>query len=189
MGNLTHVARRKACFWVSWPPLGVFRLPHGFRPLPSLEMEEAQSCSGPPELRSLSSIGLGRKTDCLRGSLVGRLVVVGSRCDSLELSLPCVLGTCPRLANRVYLLMWGRALLHVPRLCASSMCLVAYRSSRLGGGCDVQLLPALCFLLCCKSELDVRIFGTSGTGLEGRSKGFSIGSYPWLRRPPPWKES
>jgi len=100
-GYLARVARIKVCFWASWLPLVVFWFLPGFRPLPGLEMVEARSCSGPLELRSLRSIGLGRMRDYLSGSRTDRSVMVGPRYDSMESLLPCVLGICPRLTDRV----------------------------------------------------------------------------------------
>jgi hypothetical protein len=116
--------------------------------LPGLKMAEAWSCSGPPELRSLRSIGLDWMRDYLSGSGMDLSVMVGPRCDSMESSLPCVLGICPRFADQVPLQMWGLALSRVSRLWVLCACLATCHLSCLGRSCAGRLLPAFYFLWC-----------------------------------------
>jgi hypothetical protein len=150
-----------------------------------LEMAEVRSCSGPPELRSLRSVGLGQMRDYLSGSRTDRSVMVGPRYDSMGSSFPCVLGICPSLVDQVPLKMWGLVLSRMSCLWELGVCLAACHLSRLGRCCARRLFPAFFFLWCYTFGLGARTFGTSDTNSAGLSRVFSDGSCPWLRHPPP----
>ncbi len=141
-GSLARVARKRGWIWVSWPPLEVFRLSPGFLLLPGLAMAGARPCSGSPELRPLRSVAPGWCFDILSGSLSDRSMEVGPRSDSLEVSIPCVLGTCPQLAGREKMLLWDLAPSRVARSWEPGLCLGTCYPSRLGRGCGGPHLPA-----------------------------------------------
>jgi hypothetical protein len=124
---------------------GGFRLPPKFLPLPGLAMAGAQPCSGYPEFWLLRSVAPVRCLGFLSDSLARQSVVVGLWSDSLEVSIPCVLGTCPKLAGREKMLLWDLVLSRVTRSWVPDVCSGTYYPSRLGWGCGGLLLPAQSF--------------------------------------------
>jgi hypothetical protein len=145
LGSLARDARKRGWIWVSWPPLKVFWLPPEFLPLPGLAMGGGPPSSGSPELRLLQSVAPSRSFGFLSDSLTSRPVVVGPRSDSLEALIPCVLGTCLRLADCDEMQLRDLVLLRVSRSWMSSACSGACYPSHVRRRYGGSFLPAPSF--------------------------------------------